>query len=166
MDNLHVRRSRPEDLEALISELGQAEVLDDRMARQNKHLGMLLTAWRGNRPVGVIYLWLEDAEEAELQEHLPGVPILNHLKIHPHHRRRGIGTKLIRAAERRLRMLGFSQVALAVETTNRSAARLYRRLGYEDWPHPPVRCYSLASGTGERRVEICRILVHTLARHV
>lgn len=162
MDKLHVRRARPGDLEALIRELGQAAVLDDRMSRQSKHLGMLLTAWRGNRPVGVIYLWLEDAEEAELQEHLPGVPILNHLKIHPNHRGRGIGTKLIKAAERRLRMVGFSQVALAVEMTNGRATRLYRRLGYEDWPHPPVRCYSLTDSTGERRVEICRIMVHAL----
>lgn len=166
MDKLHVRRARPGDLEALIRELGQAAVLDDRMSRQSKHLGMLLTAWRGNRPVGVIYLWLEDAEEAELQEHLPGVPILNHLKIHPNHRGRGIGTKLIKAAERRLRMVGFSQVALAVEMTNGRATRLYRRLGYEDWPHPPVRCYSLTDSTGERRVEVCRILVHTLPRDV
>jgi GNAT superfamily N-acetyltransferase len=136
------------------------------MSRQVKHLGMLLTAWRGNRPVGVIYLWLAEAEEAEIREHLPGVPILNHLVIHPNHRSRGIGTKLMGAAERRLHMLGFSQVALAVEETNRRAARLYRRLGYEDWPYPPARCYSLTDSAGERRVEICRIMVKTLPRHV
>lgn len=162
MGNLNIRRARPTDLEVLIRELGQRRFFDDRVCRQTKRLGMLLTAWRGIRPIGVIYLWLEDAEEAELREHLPGTPILNHLEIHPDHRGRGTGTRLIKAAERRLRMLGFRQVALAVEITNGRAARLYRRLGYTEWPHPNLRCYSLTDGDGERRVEICRIMVKPL----
>lgn len=166
MNNLRVRRARPEDVEVLVRELGQQRFFDDRMARQHKHLGMLLTAWRGRSPIGVIYLWLEEAEEAELRAHLPDTPILNNLEIHPDHRGRGVGTKLIRAAERRLRMLGFDRVALAVEVTNGRAARLYRRLGYAQWPHPHVRCYSLTDSQGKRHVEICRIMVKTLLREV
>ena len=123
---------------------------------------MLLTAWRGMRPIGVLYLWLEAAEEAEIRDHLPGTPILNHLEIHAEYRGGGNGTKLITAAERRLRKLGFKQVALAVEVTNRRAARLYARLGYEEWPHSTIACYSLTDGSGRRAVEICRILVKLL----
>jgi GNAT superfamily N-acetyltransferase len=166
MGNLHIRRARPADLEVLVRELGQRRFFNDRISRQNKRLGMLLTAWRGVRPIGVVYLWLEDAEEAELREHLPDTPILNHLEIHPDHRGRGTGTKLINAAERRLRKLGFHQVALAVEVTNRRATRLYRRHGFEEWPHPTVRCYSLTDSNGERRVEICQIMVKTLLREI
>ena len=164
MGNLRIRRARATDLDVLIGELGQQRFFDDRFSRQSKRLGMLLTAWRGVRPIGVIYLWLEDAEEAELREHLPDTPILNHLEIHPEHRGKGAGTKLIKAAERRLRKLGFHQVALAVEITNRQATRLYQRLGYEEWPYPNVECYSLTDGDGERRVEVCRIMVKTLRR--
>ncbi|MFL6126233.1 GNAT family N-acetyltransferase [Actinophytocola sp.] len=164
MRNLRIRRAHPADLDTLVRELGQRRFFADRFARQAGRRGTLLTAWRGNRPVGVLYLWLEDAEEDELREHLPKTPILNHLEIHPDHRGQGIGTRLITAAERRLRMLGCREVALAVEVTNGRAARLYKRLGYEDWPHPAVRCYSLTESNGERDVEICRILVKELLR--
>jgi ribosomal protein S18 acetylase RimI-like enzyme len=164
MGDLRIRRARPADLDVLIGELGQQGFFDDRISRQGKRLGMLLTAWRLSRPIGVVYLWLEEAEEAELRAHLPGTPILNHLEIHPDYRGGGAGTELITGAERRLRMLGFSRVALAVEETNEAAARLYSRLGYEDWPHEPVRCYSLTDDNGVRHVEICRILVKELVR--
>jgi GNAT superfamily N-acetyltransferase len=120
---LRIRRARRTDLDVLIRELGQRRFFTDRFARQSAGRGMLLTAWRGARPIGVLYLWLEPAEEAELRTHLPGTPILNHLEIHADHRGGGTGTKLMRAAERRLRKLGFGQVALAVEVTNKRAAR-------------------------------------------
>jgi ribosomal protein S18 acetylase RimI-like enzyme len=148
------------DIDVLVRELSQRPFFDDRMSRQAAGLGMLLTAWRGARPIGVIYLWLEPAEEKEIRDHLPGTPILNHLEIHAAHRGGGIGTKLIRAAERRLRKLGFDQVTLAVEETNRRATRLYTRLGYVEWPHSTIRCYTLTDG--ERAYEICRILVKSL----
>lgn len=164
MGELHIRRARAADFEVLVEELGQRRFFDDRFSRQNKGRGTLLTAWRDARPIGVLYLWLEDAEEPELREHLPGTPILTHLEIHPGHRGGGVGTALIGAAERRLRMLGFTQVALAVETDNDRAARLYQRLGYEEWPHPAVECLSLTDGNGERQVEICQIMVRRLLR--
>jgi len=162
MGNLHIRRARPTEYDVLIQELGQRRFIADRFSRQATGLGMLLVAWRGTRPIGIIYLWLEDAEEAELRERLPGTPILSHLEIHRDHRGSGTGTKLITAAERRLHKLGFEQVALAVEVTNRRAARLYIRLGYREWPHPTVKCYSLTDGRGQRHAEICRIMVKPL----
>jgi GNAT superfamily N-acetyltransferase len=166
MGALHVRQAHPADLDVLVQELGQRPLFEDRLARQDKELGVLLTAWLGSAPIGVIYLWLEEAEEAELRHHLPGTPILNHLEILPGHRGRGIGTMLITAAEGRLRERGHHQVALAVEESNVRAARLYERLGYVPWPHPKIRCLSLTDGTGERQVEICQIMVKTLVRQV
>lgn len=164
MGKLHIRRARPKDLDVLVRELGQRRYFADRLSRQKKRLGMLLTAWRGGRPIGVVYLWLQYAEEPEIREYLPCTPLLTHLEIHADHRGGGTGTKLIKSAERRLRKLGFAQVALAVEVTNKRAAKLYARLGYEDWPHSTIKCYSLTDGNGERNVEICRILVKSLVR--
>jgi GNAT superfamily N-acetyltransferase len=164
MGNLHIRRARPADRDVLVQELGQRRFFDDRFSRQAARRGMLLVAWHDARPIGILYLWLEEAEEAELRERLPGTPILNHLEIHQDHRGRGIGTELIMAAERRLHKLGFEQVVLAVEVTNARAAQLYTRLGYREWPHPTVKCYSLTDGRGQRHAEICRIMVKPL-RH-
>lgn len=162
MDDLRIRRARAAEYDVLVDELGQRRFFDDRFPRQDRQLGILLAAWRDDHPIGVIYLWLEDAEEPELREHLPGTPILTHLEIHPDHRGGGAGTALIQAAERRLRMLGFKQVALAVEIDNDGAARLYKRLGYEDWPHDTIECLSLTDGSGERSIEICQIMVRRL----
>jgi GNAT superfamily N-acetyltransferase len=163
MGNLHIRRVRATDLEILVRELGQRPFFDDRMSRQDKERGMLLAAWRDARPVGVVYLWLEAADEEELGTHLPGTPILNHLEVHPAHRGRGIGTKLVEAVERRARKLGCASLALAVEVTNLRAAQLYERLGYVEWRHGELRCYGLADGASdELRVEICRVMVKAL----
>jgi GNAT superfamily N-acetyltransferase len=164
MGNLNIRRARRTDLDVLIRELGQRRFFDDRLSRQTGGRGMLLIAWRAGVPIGIVYLWLELAEEPEIREYLPGTPLLTHLEIHPAHRGGGTGTKLIKAAERRLRKLGFARVALAVEVTNRRAAKLYARLGYEEWPHKTIKCYSLTDGHGHRHVEICRIFVKKLMR--
>lgn len=162
MGDLRIRRARAADLDAIDGELGQRRFFADRLARQHERLGMLLTAWLDARPIGVIYLWLEAAEEPELREHLPGTPILTHLEIHPRHRGRGHGSLLIAAAERRLRMLGHERVTLAVEIGNRRAEQLYIRLGYVEWPHSTVKCYSLTDGNGQRDVETCLIMVKGL----
>src|SRR5262245_18053228 len=99
MGDLRIRRARPADHDVLIQELGQRRFFADRFSRQDNHLGMLLTAWHGISPVGVVYLWLEAAEEAELRERLPGAPILNQLFVHPDRRGAGIGSALVVAAE-------------------------------------------------------------------
>jgi ribosomal protein S18 acetylase RimI-like enzyme len=47
------------------------------------------------------------------------------------HRRAGIGTLLVREAERRLAQLGCAKVNLQVRAENAAVAAFYRRLGYE-----------------------------------
>lgn len=163
MRDLTIRPARPDDLTSLIQRLGQARFFADRLDRQTDQRGVLLTAWRAGLVIGDVYLWLEPAEEPEIREHLPGTPLVTHLEIHPEHRRQGVGTSLIGAAEQLLTVAGHDQVALAVEVTNRAAAKLYTRLGYQEWPHPPVKCYSPGDDNGHRRVEICNVMVKPLA---
>jgi len=59
--------------------------------------------------------------------------VVQNLYVAPTHRRRGIGTRLLAAAEERLADNGVDRVALNVMATNEDARRFYRRHGYE--PH-------------------------------
>jgi ribosomal protein S18 acetylase RimI-like enzyme len=56
---------------------------------------------------------------------------LYHLAVAPEHRRRGFATRLVRAAEERLRQLGCPKVNLQVRSTNGAVIAFYRSLGYE-----------------------------------
>jgi ribosomal protein S18 acetylase RimI-like enzyme len=163
MRDPHIRRARDEDLAALVEELGQREFFTDRLARQAAGRGLLLTAWQEQHPIGDVYLWLEPAEEPQIREHLPGVPLLTHLEVHPMLRKQGTGSRLTSAAERSLVERGHREVALAVEMSNTDAQRLYERLGYREWPHSTVACLTQAEEDRPRTVEICRILVKDLS---
>jgi ribosomal protein S18 acetylase RimI-like enzyme len=56
---------------------------------------------------------------------------LYHLAVAPEQRRRGFATRLVRAAEERLRQLGCPKVNLQVRSTNGEVIAFYRSLGYE-----------------------------------
>ncbi|HUQ58489.1 MAG TPA: GNAT family N-acetyltransferase [Lentzea sp.] len=157
-----IRRARPDDLPSLTRRLGQEPYFAERLDRQANGRGVLLTAWHAEVLVGVVYLWLEEAEEPEILEHLPETPLITHLEVHPEHRGAKVGTRLIAAAERILVGEGHTRVALAVEVTNAAAAKLYAKLGFRDWSHGRVKCYSPGDVNGHRRVEICEVMVKPL----
>lgn len=162
MNDLVVKRAAPADLEPLVKALGDATYYADWLARQDEGRGELLIAFLHDRPVGAIYLWLEDADESELRERLPGVPLLRHLRVLRSRQRQRIGTTLIGIAEDRLRTLGHTKVALAVDVSNIGAARLYARLGYTDWTFGEISCSPLATPNGNRSMDICSVLVKPL----
>lgn len=165
MLDVRIRAAVDGDLVALVNALGQEPYFRAQLARQRDKHGELLVAWHGETPIGDVYLWLEEAEEPEVREQLPGVPLLTHLEVAREHRNRRIGTRLMLAAERRLRELGHDRVALGVDLRNERVGSLYRRLGYEEWPHPPVpttRRIYLPGGRVEQVPDLCRILVKDL----
>ncbi|MDF5752356.1 GNAT family N-acetyltransferase [Spongiactinospora sp. TRM90649] len=139
MPDPHIRPVIDSDLTALIWAFGQADFFFDRFSRQSRGRGALLIALRGGAVVGNVYLWWEPAEEAELRERLPGVPVLTHLEVRSDQRNRGIGTALLAEGERILRQRGHHRVALGVGLANADAQRLYSRLAYVEWDYPPVR---------------------------
>lgn len=59
------------------------------------------------------------------------------LAVAPDHRRRGVGTALLRAAQDHLRALGCTWVRLNVDLDNEGAYRLYERLAFKG---PGSRC--------------------------
>jgi GNAT superfamily N-acetyltransferase len=163
MPALRIRPAEATDLAALTEELGQGPFFTDRLARQASGRGLLLTAWLlNNRPIGDVYLWLEEAEEEPIRQRLPHTPLINHLEIHPDHRRQGSGTKLIGVAEQVLIKLGHNLVALAVEQSNNDAMRLYLRLGYREWPYSTIECLTLADDNGFRETETCHVMIKNL----
>ena len=133
-----IRPARRADITALVAALGQEMHFADRIGRMRHNLGELLIAWSGDAPVGDVYLWCEPVEEIEVAEAFPGVPMLNHLEVVPAWQGRGIGTRLVRAAEDAARRRGYDRIVLGVGLDNPEAKRLYQRLGYVDWGKGPV----------------------------
>ena len=165
MTEVEIRPARQADLALLVSTFGEPDFFTDRLARQLAGLGVLLTAWSAGEPLGDVYVWLEPADEPEVREYLPGVPLLNHVEVEAGHRNRGIGSELVRAAEDLLVARGHEQVALAVRTDNLDALRLYERLGYRMWSHGSIVCmYVVRLPDGSRKLcpETCNLLVKQL----
>jgi ribosomal protein S18 acetylase RimI-like enzyme len=144
MSDLHVRAATPEDLDAVLAFWKTAaegtSISDDRggverlVARDPEAL--ILAEWRGER----------DGEGDGSQDvELVGTVIagfdgwrchLYRLAVHPEHRRQGIGTTLLAAAEERFVRLGGRRADAMVLTRNETAHHAWRAAGYaseEKW---------------------------------
>jgi GNAT superfamily N-acetyltransferase len=113
-----VRRMHDSDLASVVAAMGQRHYFADRLARQAAGLGVVLLALDGGNVVGDVYVWLSPADEPELRRHLSGVPLLNHLEVLPARQSRGIGTRIIAAAERTVYDLAYRRLALGVGIDN------------------------------------------------
>jgi GNAT superfamily N-acetyltransferase len=98
-----------------------------------------LIAWLDDAPVGNLCLILDGPDNIHARDGLVAGPEINAFDVVPQLRNRGIGSRLIAAAEHLARDLGHTATVLGVEVDNHSAHRLYRRLGYRDWPHGETR---------------------------
>jgi ribosomal protein S18 acetylase RimI-like enzyme len=72
------------------------------------------------------------------------------LRVMPSFQRRGIGTRLIRAAERALLSRGYQWSTIAVAKDNTGARRLYERLGYRIFTDDPGRWHYVDQSGCER----------------
>lgn len=52
------------------------------------------------------------------------------LAVHPQYQKRGIGTKLVKGMENRLKSLGCKRIILLVDKSN-AAIKFYQKLGYK-----------------------------------
>jgi ribosomal protein S18 acetylase RimI-like enzyme len=57
---------------------------------------------------------------------------INRLTVHPLHRRRGYGSLLVAGAERVLRDLGITVIAVLIEADNDASLSLFRSAGYAE----------------------------------
>lgn len=60
----------------------------------------------------------------------PQIPDIQSLRVHPHFRGAGIGSRLVEACEEYSRQRGHERISLSVALDNPRARRLYERLGY------------------------------------
>jgi ribosomal protein S18 acetylase RimI-like enzyme len=160
-----VRGAADEDLANLVEQLGQRFYFTERLSRQRRGRGRLFIAMSGNRAVGDVYVSLEDADESEVRQHLPGVALIQHLEVLAEARNRGVGTTLVTSVESFLLRRGHRRAALGVSPDNADARRLYRRLGYREWEHGIVKTFReefTADGSMSRTAEQCQILVKWL----
>lgn len=98
---------------------------------------------RGTRDVGLIIL----------AEHEPACQWeLVYMGVVPHVRQQGVGKAMVRFALRTAFEAGAESLLLAMDATNRPAARLYRRCGFREWNRRLVywKRYGLDSATGRR----------------
>ena len=163
MSEPDIREADDTDLVPLVKHLGQPGYFADRLAKQANGEGLLLVAWSDDHPIGDVYLWLAAAEEPEIRDRLPNIPLLTHLEVHHEHRNQGCGSALVIAAERELTGRGRDRVVLAIEQHNDGVAGFYSRRGYREWPFGFVPCLTHPEDGEPRVVEICRIMVKGLS---
>lgn len=99
------------------------EIIDQTFARQRAGDALMLLAVRARFPVAQV--WLDFLRPARTD-----TALLWALRTYPPVRRRGIGTCLVRHAERNAAERGHTAVELGVEKRNPGALRFYERLGY------------------------------------
>ena len=95
------------------------------LARLHQGDGFYIVAWNGDEPLGHVYLALTDPAE------------VHDVSVRSEHRRRGVASALIAAAEREVRAHGRDRLRIAVGIENEPA--LYRACGYIDAGLPPTR---------------------------
>lgn len=78
-----------------------------------------LVAKVNDRPVGYIGIWL-----------VAGEGHITNVAVHPDFRGKGVGNRLLTAAEELAVARGHRRLTLEVRTSNDVAQRLYRKLGY------------------------------------
>ncbi|HEX7048874.1 MAG TPA: GNAT family N-acetyltransferase [Longimicrobiales bacterium] len=99
------------------------ELIHRAFQRQEHGEVVMLLADANGFPVG--QTWIDLVAKADLS-----IGVLWAVRVFPIFRRKGIGTRLLHAAETVLRRRGFARAEIGVEKDNHDARRLYERLGY------------------------------------
>lgn len=126
-----VRPCGAEDLAPLLATWPVASDVHDRhFTRQLSGEVTLLVAWQDGEAVGSVVIRWQPQERGEVDTTYPGVVEIAHLQVRLDRRSRGVGTRLIQAAENVAEVRKVPWLGLGVGVENPEAAALYERLGY------------------------------------
>ena len=137
MDDLRVRRCTAREVARIAA--GEPEGKDyarRTFARQSAGECAYLVAWIDDEPVG----------SGEL-EWAP-VPELKNLQVAATHRRHGIGSAIVAAAE--AEAADFTRIWIGVSEDNPDARRLYERLGYTPTGRTETYSYTYVAADGTK----------------
>lgn len=121
----------------------------DRLARQTARDAVYLIAWLKGIPVGHVLVGLDGVRDELVASRVGRCPHLEDLVVVPERRSRGIGSRLLAAAEKAAAEHGFDRVGLSVATSNALARGFYPRRGYKDsgiGEYPAAGCYVASDG--------------------
>lgn len=107
-----IRRLQTDAVDVVAAVLG--------LARLHQGDGFYLVAWAATEPLGHVHIAF--TQPPEIQD----------LEVRPTHRRLGVATALVAAAEEEARSRGFQEIRLEVSTVDAPAQALYRKCGYLD----------------------------------
>ncbi|WP_324653380.1 GNAT family N-acetyltransferase [Georgenia sp. H159] len=152
-DDAVVRDARQEDVPLLERVLPSGGDHARQLANAVAGRRDFLVVTSGGVPVGtVVVRW------AGIGVGGRAVPEIGSLAVAPRWRGRGLATRLVAAAERRVHDRGGRAAAMAVAETNQAALRLYLGLGYGGSGRRPAP----ASGAGQGDVATELVLVKEL----
>jgi len=103
----------------------------ERLDAQRRGECLYLIAWSGSDPVGHLNLRLRGRKLSD-RARRAGAAQVEDLAVASEHRRRGIGTQLMRRAEAEAAARRINALGLGVDVHNVPARRLYAKEGYEE----------------------------------
>ncbi|WP_329341391.1 GNAT family N-acetyltransferase [Streptomyces sp. NBC_00663] len=164
---MEIAPCRAEDLGRLGSFMPSSSVDGShaaRLARQEAGESTYLIPWLDGRPVGHAEVRWTGCAAPEVRAAHPGCPEINGLLVRPEQlRSRGVGSALVRAAEKLARARGIGVMGLGVAGDNPRAAALYARLGYRPTVDYVDRwAYVDQAGVRQEQADACTFLVKEL----
>ena len=118
---------------------------------------VMLVAVVGADLVGQVFIQLSSTERRYADGYSRGY--LYSLRVRPEWQARGIGTRLLKAAESTLRARGFTMAVIAAGKENPRARQLYERLGYRTFADDPgVWYFQDVNGAQQSVSEPCWVM--------
>lgn len=161
---IEVRPCVSTDLPLLERDLPAGEAHRRHLERQADGVRTYLGAFGNDRVVGTCVVSWDGCREPELREAFPDAVEIAGLHVGEQWRGQGVGSALVRAAERLAWEAGCRRLVIGVADDNPGAAALYRSLGYRETGVRAQVCYELPGADGVRVpvVEQTRALIKTV----
>jgi len=123
---------------------------------------IMLVAVVGSQIVGQVFIQLSSTERRYADGYSRGY--LYSLRVRSEWQERGIGTRLVKAAEAALRARGFVTAVIAAGKENARAHQLYERLGYHTFADDPgVWYFQDVNGVQQSVSEPCWVMQKRLS---